>query len=109
CSGRSTSAASASAADSHRLIRSRAGFACRGFSPRGRGRIALTQTGVRKNHSAGAKALVQIAASPGLEPLGGIEREIGQDPVGAGPLEAEERFLHRALALEPAALGGGGG
>src|SRR6266404_5947040 len=51
--------------------------------------------------------LLCSANSPRLEAFGGVDREIGQDAVGAGALEAEEALHHRPLAVEPAALGGG--
>src|SRR5579872_4075901 len=48
-----------------------------------------------------------LGASPRLEPLRGLDREIGKHPIGAGALEAQKRFHHRPLAVEPATLGGG--
>jgi hypothetical protein len=39
--------------------------------------------------------------------LGGVLGEVGDDEVGAGAADAEERLEHGALGLEPAALEGG--
>src|SRR3954462_15315097 len=49
-------------------------------------------------------------AGPPLEraqPLRHPRRVIGEDAVGAGPLEGDQALHHGALAVDPAVLGGG--
>src|SRR4051812_24579382 len=46
-------------------------------------------------------------AASGLDPLGDLGRPVGEDQVRPGPADAEDRFQHRGLAVDPAVRGGG--
>src|SRR5829696_1365834 len=51
---------------------------------------------------AGASDVVAALA----QHVGRVDREVGQDEVGAGAADREQRLDHRARAVEPPALGG---
>jgi hypothetical protein len=56
----------------------------------------------------GGPALLRASLLAG-EPLGGLHRVVGEDEVGAGAAEAEERLQRGVLLIQPPALGGGCG
>ena len=69
------------------------------------GIAARRQPGARRRRAGQGPAL--SAAQRGREQARGFDGEIGQDAVGAGALERQQRFHHDLVVVQPA-IGGGG-